>query len=105
MTKTPLLFVLPTEVDIEGLRCMEEGCGNIGFECYLPDDGDEASYAYCAEHAFDNGFCKRCGQFWAGIESFDFGKGYCDNCQYELDDETDDETDEWDGLVEVREIP
>ena len=67
---------------------MEDGCGNAGFECFLPDDENQASYAYCVEHAFDNGFCRSCGQFWGGIESFEFlNGGLCDNCKDELEQE------------------
>jgi hypothetical protein len=63
--------------------CDEPGCDLPAFECVLPD-GALNGY-YCSKHAFDNGFCKMCGMFWAGMESFDFGNGYCDTCQVEVD--------------------
>lgn len=54
--------------------------------CRLPDWGDEPKrddrpdFYYCWEHAQRNGFCKLCGEFWGGVESFDFGSGFCENC-------------------------
>lgn len=93
---------------LAGHGCQQDGCREIGIPCYLPDlyedddaerpTGDEPSAYYCGAHAQRNGFCYRCGQFWEGVESFDFGPGYCDNCeQYE---DHDDERDEWDGQDE-----
>jgi hypothetical protein len=76
-------------------ECMEDGCANEGMDCYLPDDREQASYAYCSEHAFDEGFCKGCGQFWGGVESFEFlNGGYCDECRAALDSEMSDENDD-----------
>jgi len=80
--------------------CDEDGCTNVGLECSLPDDDTVASYAYCDEHIFNNGFCRMCGQFWGGVESFEFlNGGYCDNCRSELDHEdAEPDDDEWDDL-------
>lgn len=60
------------------------------------DIGEEPAEYFCPTHAFDNGYCKGCGRFFGGIESFDFGSGYCDDCQNEIDrnDELDDELDD-----------
>lgn len=51
---------------------------------------------YCAEHAQEHGYCYICGQFWAGVERFDFDpSGLCPNCQdaiaYELGEDDEDE--------------
>lgn len=76
-------------------KCEKDGCAKEGKPCYLPDWGDEPSdgkpdFYYCYEHIHSQGFCKMCGQFWAGVESFDFGNGYCDNCNFALRDDMDD---------------
>lgn len=61
-------------------RCAKDGCWSKGSACYLPED-DEPSEWVCAEHAHDAGYCYLCGQFWGGVESFDFRRnGLCDNC-------------------------
>lgn len=65
-------------------RCSHEGCWAKGRECYLPDNpGPEPSEWVCGEHSHAAGYCWGCGQFQAGIESFDFSKsglcGYCDH--------------------------
>lgn len=56
---------------------------------YEQTDSPEPDYWYCPKHAHENGFCVSCGQFWAGVESFDFNNpaGLCDNCrdQWEAD--------------------
>jgi hypothetical protein len=51
---SPIYDRLMSEVDEEGWRDKE------------PD------FYYCAHHAKHAGFCICCGEFWAGIESFDF---------------------------------
>ena len=46
-----------------------------------------------------NGYCAGCGMFYAGIERFDFGGGFCEECQAELDRDDwrdDDDYDPWD---------
>lgn len=101
-----------TEVKI-GSQCQHEGCDWEGIECFLPDnpifdlsteeieagkaDEMEPDYYYCSRHAHKEGFCYGCGQFWGGIESFDFGRGarrgLCENCisSGEFDDEEDED--------------
>jgi hypothetical protein len=64
-------------------RCEEPGCLNEAMPCYLSGDPEPSEW-WCSEHAFEHGFCRGCGQFWAGIESFDFGPGYCPNCRDEI---------------------
>lgn len=78
--------------------CQEEGCTESGLECWLPDDEGQGSFVYCGTHAFPNGFCTACGQFWGGIESFEFlHPGLCDNCHSEMENEMADEDDPDDG--------
>jgi hypothetical protein len=77
--------------------CERETCTREGIDCYLPDDGPERPYVVlCDEHAFAAGFCKLCGSFWGGIESFEFGPGYCENCEFQIKDSCG-ENDEDDG--------
>lgn len=58
---------------VESSPCQEAGCTLDGFACYLPDyDSTNEPYFYCSEHAFNNGFCKMCGSFNGGLESFEF---------------------------------
>lgn len=64
-----------------GPACCEVGCKRIGSPCYLSDDPDTPYEYRCWQHIWDSGFCVACGQFWAGIESFDFRRSQlCDNC-------------------------
>lgn len=53
---------------------------------------------YCIEHAYKEGFCWGCGQFWSGSDyEFDFlGDRLCPNCR-ESEDEDDDDYDWWEG--------
>lgn len=45
----------------------------------------------------DGSFCLSCGEFCAGIESFDFTHpGYCDNCIEEMEQDDFWGDDEWD---------
>lgn len=61
--------------------------------CYLPGIKDAPSAYYCDQHAAAHGFCCGCGQFWAGVESFEFSRfhggfeGLCEDCSDELKDE------------------
>ncbi len=46
----------------------------------------------CSTHHHATGYCYGCGQFFGGIESFEFGNGLCDDCNQDLcfpDDEDD----------------
>lgn len=87
--------------------CLEPGCNNVGTPCRLPryldletDElvDDEVDYYYCYDHAHENGFCWCCGDFWGGIESFEFVNraGLCDNCETEIDYD-DDYEDEYEN--------
>lgn len=89
--------------------CHEPGCTEYGLACWLPDYyGDGTSKRpdayYCREHIRNTGFCKGCGSFHGGEESFDFGlngyDGFCDICadQLRADDRGwDDDDDDYDG--------
>ncbi|MBD2771190.1 hypothetical protein [Iningainema tapete] len=69
-------------------KCQHPGCsGENTTACFLPDNTtDKPDYYYCVKHAPQEGFCYCCGQFWAGVERFDFAgfyggiKGLCENC-------------------------
>lgn len=80
-----------------GQRCKQQGN-----PCYFPDYGrrgdlDEPDHWYCSEHAPRYGFCKLCGQFWGGIESFEFHHpGICDDCHGYLDREFGWDDECWD---------
>lgn len=89
--------------------CSHAGCYKHGedvIECYLPDyevdeegfrTNNEPDYYYCWEHADTHGFCKMCGEFWAGIESFEFiHPGFCDNCDDEMERDFDRDFDDED---------
>lgn len=92
--------------------CEVEGCTWGGIACFSPDnpiyawEGNEdeeppdfpPDHYYCGDHAQKAGFCWGCGEFWGGIESFDFGmgarSGLCENCLASGDFDDDDEDDE-----------
>jgi len=62
-------------------RCIwYEGCNEEGEKWYYDHDVSEL---FCYEHAGEMGFCLWCGNFYGGVESFEFnnpGK-ICDNCR------------------------
>ena len=73
--------------------CGERGCKQPANACYFPDDSRQF---YCYNHMRDMGFCPGCGQFWAGVETFDFSRtGYCENCEGDNFD-FDEDLEEWD---------
>lgn len=82
-------------------RCWHKGCTNRAEPCvlqaYSTDDEDDVDqiYWYCDEHCQQHGFCRGCGYFWGGTESFDFGNGYCSNCRDEFEDDYYDEDEVW----------
>jgi hypothetical protein len=86
--------------------CAEPGCtAEHAIACEEPRDWMEAAVDaaldeptvtyYCPDHAEQNGFCRGCGVFAAGIETYDFGRypGYCDNCQDQIEHDNYDHTD------------
>lgn len=72
--------------------CVDPGCTEGGMACWLPDyydtGGTRPDAYYCGKHIEGSGFCKGCGSFSGGIESFDYAlhgyPGYCDNCAFQL---------------------
>lgn len=90
-----------------GPICGVQGCRQWGNPCWLPDDDwNKPSSHYCYDHMHNQGFCPGCGNFWAGVESFDFSRsGYCENCAGDagLDD---DDSDYWeDDLMDWDDYP
>ena len=73
--------------------CEHEGCRRPGNGCWLPEGRDEPTDWLCSEHAIEAGYCGACGMFWAGVDSFDFGNGWCENCRGSEDygDESDED--------------
>ena len=70
-------------------KCEHPCCNANAIPCRLndPETNKDVICFYCPEHAFINGFCSCCGEFWGGIESFDIGSGICENCLESVDDD------------------
>lgn len=86
--------MMPVETPI---KCEQEGCDSTDtIECRLPDYEETGIfYHYCPKHAEANGFCVCCGEFWGGIESFEFWHpGLCDNCHDDIQAELGEYEDE-----------
>jgi len=92
-----------------GHKCEREGCFEDGVVvCHVPDYPPLLSkepYDYtgikiiehlCQDHAYEAGYCTICGDFWGGIESFDFNNPskLCENCQEQIIDENCEEDEE-----------
>lgn len=74
-------------VAMDGL-CTETGCASEGVECFFPDHvyPHPPDAILCWEHIQHSGFCRGCGRFWGGVESFEFSRSkLCDDCQHEAD--------------------
>jgi hypothetical protein len=87
--------------------------------CYLP--GPPRTYGsyynlkerspdevLCGEHASLAGYCRCCGDFWGGIDSFEFGHpGLCDQChdQIEADFAESEYEEDYDFSFYADEIP
>ncbi|MDJ0660585.1 MAG: hypothetical protein QNJ42_14015 [Crocosphaera sp.] len=76
------MIVIPQAFDI---KCHEPLCNNHANLYRYPElEDEEATIAvlYCPKHAADHGFCKGCGCYAGGLESFEFGStpGLCDAC-------------------------
>lgn len=96
--------------------CWQPGCTDWGIYCYFPDHewgrpgGGPRKHpddCLCDKHIERAGFCRGCGQFWAGVESFEFGRyaGWCDNCQVELRHEEEEEREWYAGDVDYDHDP
>ena len=76
-----------------------DNCGKLSeciTTCEFPSDGSTTDL--CPQCLKDDGsFCLSCGQFCAGMESFDFHHpGYCDTCWDEIEESAEwDEEEEW----------
>lgn len=73
-------------------RCQHPGCKEPGIFCFVDYGRNTPEYAafYCWNHAGQYGFCKICGSFWGGIESFEFHHpDICDFCWDEIHDDFD----------------
>lgn len=85
------------------MKCEHKDCDSEDtIECRLYDyeKHEDIIFHYCSKHAEANGFCCCCGDFWGGIESFEFWHpGLCDNCyddiQAEMDEMMDEEYGPW----------
>jgi len=57
---------------------------------------------YCAEHAYEEGFCWACGNFYGGAsERFDFqigGQWLCDGCWSNFESESDEDWDDYEPV-------
>lgn len=83
---------------LRGERCAWRGCKQDGNPCWLPDDLDKPSEWYCWRHMYQAGYCPGCGNFSAGIESFDFSRyELCDNCEWQVKAEEEREQQDWEG--------
>ncbi|MDZ7970502.1 MAG: hypothetical protein RM368_37190 [Nostoc sp. DedSLP03] len=86
-------------------HCQHLGCTEENVTaCFYPDnETEQPNEYYCTVHAAKHGFCYMCGQFWGGVESFEFAtifggsEGVCEICDYlasaelgEFDDDDDD---------------
>lgn len=58
--------------------------------CTYSHDGSTTKL--CPDCIKDSGFCLRCGNYCAGMSSFDFSDmpGYCSDCRDEINEEFDD---------------
>lgn len=81
-------------------KCSE--CGKLSdglMTCYFTDGNEIELCPTCMKE--DGSFCYGCGQFCAGMESFDFHHpGYCDTCWDEIE-----AADDWDDMEEVNYDP
>lgn len=67
-------------------RCVCQRCGERAIECRLQSWNKRPDEMLCPQHARKAGYCPGCGQFWAGVDSFDFSRsGLCEHCQVEVE--------------------
>lgn len=86
--RQPLRWLLHQDLEREQ-RCDEPGCEHPAVvDCFFPENDDQRpDFSYCSEHAYAAGFCWGCGNFWTGVETFDFlnPSRLCDNCRTNSD--------------------
>jgi len=79
--------------------CQKKGCLEEAISCRVFDhvEGEDCYEYLCPEHAVEAGYCGCCGEFSAGIDSFDFvHPGLCDMCDDAIRADLD-EPDDCDG--------
>ena len=90
-----------------GHKCEHNGCFENGeVACHVPELHGENGRIYddtnirvvehlCSNHAYEAGYCTLCGDFWGGIESFDFNNPshLCENCKEQIEDEIGEDDD------------
>lgn len=82
-----------------GIKC--ERCDSMdAIDCTVWDETQPDGYLHtplCADHAKEEGHCMGCGNFCAGIASYNFHHpGWCDNCWDEItSDEGYEDEDEY----------
>ena len=82
------------------LTCTYPLCDEHADLYRLPDwdcEGSTRAEILCENHAPSVGFCKGCGHYCAGLESFEFTpkvRGYCETCGESLLSEVEDEDDD-----------
>jgi len=90
-------------------RCQKAHCPDRAVACYLPNSygrDRKPDEMLCARHAWLSGYCRSCGEFWGGINSFDFlNGGLCDFCFDEIQNDIDLESCDgedgfWEGVVD-----
>jgi hypothetical protein len=72
--------------------CQHEGCAEPAMLCtcsYAEEEGDWDDEFFCPAHAPQHGYCACCGDFWAGITTFEVS-GYCEHCLVEIEADRDD---------------
>ena len=78
-------------------------CNKCGKEGYIwkidsYDGSPPDKFELCDDHAQQKGFCVGCGHFLAGVEYYEFSKGYrygyCQPCWDDLNAELESD---WDG--------
>jgi len=78
-------------------HCDHKECLREDVELYIlhPEDNNIELFHYCPDHAQENGFCWLCGEFWGGVEEFEFDpSGLCPNCAYDARMEKHEDMDE-----------
>ena len=59
--------------------CQQPGCDREPLLCYVEDEDKDVDVSLCPEHAVCAGYCKDCGVFALGQESFEMF-GLCEDC-------------------------
>ena len=82
MKPTAYMIRIPQAFDV---KCHEPLCNNHANLYRYPElENEESTIAvlYCPKHAVEHGFCRNCGAFAGGLDSFEYGPtaGYCPSC-------------------------